>query len=86
MFWNVQQQEDADYEWGARYDYLNEAYGAEARELVEQADDWWQAEQQELEEQAAREGRFEAHVEAWRFHLARIEIAECQAALADIPF
>ena len=85
MFY-VQQQEDFEYEMGARYDYLSEAYGAEARDLAEQADDWWQAEQEELAERDAAEGRFEAHVEEWRFHLARIEIAECQAALADIPF
>jgi hypothetical protein len=29
-------QEDADYDFYARYDYLSEAYGAEARQLDEQ--------------------------------------------------
>lgn len=37
MFYNIQQQEEADYEMNAQADYMSEAFGEEARMLNAQA-------------------------------------------------
>ena len=45
MYFNIQQQEEADYQINAAADYISEAFGDEARLLNEQA--CWEAKEEE---------------------------------------
>lgn len=73
MFDRLRYEEDMDYEFNARYDYLSEAYGPTARDAAEFARTEWEAERREAME---------------RGEMIQIELALDVYSIADdeIPF
>ena len=85
MYFNIQQQEDAEYEDNARFDYLAEAYAGE--DLAQFNEDDYAAMEQDAAEEAARLGIFDAHVGAWRVHKSALRFIDRNPEVfADIPF
>ena len=86
MYWNVQQQEDFEYEMNAREDYIRELIYASGGDTPESlaAEAEWEAEI--AADEAAAKGIFDEHVWDYLAHVAKQFPPVEPWEFDDIPF